>query len=147
MGRAPGTALAFMYWCRGFQLMEGHSLLTRRRACHPKLAAIRAATCDMLFDQGREAPVKINLRSCGWRQKVQVGMACSCGGLRPDEADGKAQRFVCRCLYRVGHQGAPMVESASHVKIKDEYADISDGCRWQTWTGLGPAPQSDAGLH
>ena len=89
MGRAPGTALAFMYWCRGFQLMDGHSLLTSRRACHPKLAAIRAATCDVLFDQGQEALIKINLRSCGWKQKVQV-MVCSRCGLRPDEAAGNA---------------------------------------------------------
>ena len=80
MGRAPGTALAFMYWCRGFQLMDGHSLLTSRRACHPKLAAIRAATCDVLFDQGQEALVTINLRSCGWKQKVQVGTACHVSG-------------------------------------------------------------------
>ena len=90
MGRAPGTALAFMYWCRGFQLMDGHALLTSRRACHPKLAAIRAATCDVLFDQGQEAFVKINLRSCGWKQKVQVGMVCPCYGLPPDGAAGRA---------------------------------------------------------
>eukprot|EP00891_Asterochloris_glomerata_P008216 jgi/Astpho2/8216/e_gw1.00122.113.1_t len=92
MGRAPGTALAFMYWCRGFQLMDGHSLLTSRRACHPKLAAIRAATCDVLFDQGQEALVTINLRSCGWKQKV-AGLDVGWGQRLDMEWDERAKRY------------------------------------------------------
>ena len=74
MGRAPGTALAYMYWCRDFQLMEAHKHLTDLRACNPKLTAIRAATCDILFDGKGTAPVRIAVSrsKAGTAQHVQV---------------------------------------------------------------------------
>lgn len=74
MGRAPGTALAYMYWCKNFQLMEAHKLLTGLRACNPKLTAIRAATCDILFDGKGTAPVRIAVSrsKAGLAQRVQV---------------------------------------------------------------------------
>ena len=77
MGRAPGTALAYMYWYKGFQLMEAHKHLTGLRACNPKLTAIRAATCDILFDGKGTAPVSIVLPrgSAGFAQHVQVRVA------------------------------------------------------------------------
>ena len=74
MGRAPGTALAYMYWYKGFQLMEAHKHLTSLRACNPKLTAIRAATCDILFDGKGTAPIKIAvpMSRAGTAQHVQV---------------------------------------------------------------------------
>ena len=77
MGRAPGTALAYMYWYKGFQLMEAHKHLTGLRACNPKLTAIRAATCDILFDGKGTAPVSIVLPrgNAGLAQHVQVRVA------------------------------------------------------------------------
>ena len=74
MGRAPGTALAYMYWYKGFQLMEAHKHLTGLRACNPKLTAIRAATCDILFDGKGTAPVRIAmpLSKAGLAKRVQV---------------------------------------------------------------------------
>ncbi len=78
MGRAPGTALAYMYWYKGFQLKEAHEHLTGLRACNPKLTAIRAATCDMLFDGKGTAPVRIAVprSKAGTAQHVQVGHHC-----------------------------------------------------------------------
>lgn len=90
MGRAPGTALAYMYWCKGFQLMDAHKHLTGLRACNPKLTAIRAATCDMLFDGSGRVPVRISLprSKAGYAKHVQVG-SCIYRILEPE-------RFQCR---------------------------------------------------
>ena len=78
MGRAPGTALAYMYWYKGSQLMEAHKHLTGFRPCNPKLTAIRAATCDILFDGKGTAPVRIAVprSKAGTAQRVQVGLCC-----------------------------------------------------------------------
>lgn len=77
MGRAPGTALAYMYWYKGFQLMEAHKHLTGLRACNPKLTAIRSATCDILFDGKGTAPIRIAVSrsKAGLAQRVQVALA------------------------------------------------------------------------
>ncbi|XP_024399194.1 phosphoglucan phosphatase DSP4, amyloplastic isoform X2 [Physcomitrium patens] len=50
LGRAPGVALAYMYWLRGLSLKEANVLLQKVRRCHPKLDSIRAATADLLTD-------------------------------------------------------------------------------------------------
>ena len=81
MGRAPGAALAYMYWYKGWQLMEAHKHLTGCRPCNPKLTAIRAATCDILFDGegtglGGLHPVRIAVprSKAGLAQHVQVSV-------------------------------------------------------------------------
>jgi len=50
LGRAPATALAYMYWLRGWQLPAALEKLTSVRACSPRIEAIRAATADLLTD-------------------------------------------------------------------------------------------------
>lgn len=54
--------------------MEAHKHLTGLRACNPKLTAIRAATCDILFDGKGTAPVRIAVSrsKAGLAQSVQV---------------------------------------------------------------------------
>jgi protein-tyrosine phosphatase len=54
LGRAPGVALAYMYWLRGLSLKEANVLLQKVRRCHPKLDSIRAATVDLLADQPKQ---------------------------------------------------------------------------------------------
>jgi len=95
MGRAPGTALAYMYWYKGFQLMEAHKHLTGLRACNPKLTAIRAATCDILFDGKGTAPVRIAVprSKAGTAQRVQVGLCCPSWN-RPS----RPKNTACDCL-------------------------------------------------
>lgn len=72
MGRAPGTALAYMYWLRGMSLDDAWQQLRAVRACNPKLEAVRGATADMLL--GLEPiPVTLGLkRHCGG---LQIGVA------------------------------------------------------------------------
>ncbi|CAD6252570.1 unnamed protein product [Miscanthus lutarioriparius] len=48
LGRAPAVALAYMFWILGYSLNEGHQLLQSKRACFPKLEAIKLATADIL---------------------------------------------------------------------------------------------------
>ncbi|KAI3470553.1 hypothetical protein Pfo_027216 [Paulownia fortunei] len=48
LGRAPATALAYMFWVQGYKLSEAHKLLLSKRSCYPKLDAIKSATADIL---------------------------------------------------------------------------------------------------
>lgn len=48
LGRAPATALAYMFWVQGYKLSEAHKLLMSKRSCFPKLDAIKSATADIL---------------------------------------------------------------------------------------------------
>ena len=59
LGRAPATALAYMFWCRGMALQDAIRTFMAVRPCNPRIAAIRAATADILLDGGRRTPVTI----------------------------------------------------------------------------------------
>ncbi|KAE9465358.1 hypothetical protein C3L33_02731, partial [Rhododendron williamsianum] len=48
LGRAPATALAYMFWIQGYKLSEANNLLLSKRSCFPKLDAIKSATADIL---------------------------------------------------------------------------------------------------
>ncbi|MEW5298707.1 MAG: hypothetical protein WDW36_001798 [Sanguina aurantia] len=71
MGRAPGAALAYMNWFRGFQLDEGYKLVTGLRRCSPKVEAIRASTVDLLCGVA-PVPVTIGVSRRGTAQQVQI---------------------------------------------------------------------------
>ncbi len=43
LGRAPATALAFMYWCRGIPLLDALAQFRAVRPCNPNIQAIRQA--------------------------------------------------------------------------------------------------------
>ncbi|KAH7547812.1 hypothetical protein JRO89_XS14G0019400 [Xanthoceras sorbifolium] len=47
LGRAPGVALAYMFWVQGYKLNEANRLLQSKRPCFPKLDAIKTATADI----------------------------------------------------------------------------------------------------
>lgn len=88
LGRAPATALAYMWWVLGIPLNEAYAQLTSIRACKPNTDAIRAATVDILFEQPLK-PVTITLNRRGTAQKVKVaGLDVGWGQsleLMPDE--------------------------------------------------------------
>tara|TARA_B110000977_G_scaffold34511_1_gene46110 strand:+ start:1264 stop:1836 length:573 start_codon:yes stop_codon:yes gene_type:complete len=57
MGRSPGVAIAYLYWCLDFDsLDQAYDFLTTRRPCGPKKESIRAATVDMLAAHGEQMP-------------------------------------------------------------------------------------------
>lgn len=82
LGRAPGVALAYMYWLRGLSLKEANVLLQKVRRCHPKLDSIRAATADLLTDGEKQVVelrwwsgpkhVEIAGLDVGWGQKLPL---------------------------------------------------------------------------
>lgn len=73
MGRAPGLALAYMLWCRGFELQDAYTKLFAVRRCHPKLAAIREATCDVLYSRKKSAvTIRMPLSMAGGVKQLQV---------------------------------------------------------------------------
>jgi hypothetical protein len=71
LGRAPATALAYMYWLRGWQLPEAYEALTTKRRCSPRVEAIRAATADLLTDS-RPCQLTVGIRRRGTASKFQV---------------------------------------------------------------------------
>ncbi|EYU39691.1 hypothetical protein ABFS82_06G181500 [Erythranthe guttata] len=82
LGRAPATALAYMFWIQGYTLKEAHTLLMSKRSCFPKLDAIKSATADILTGLKRK-PVKFTWRgNCstveisgldiGWGQRIPL---------------------------------------------------------------------------
>ncbi|KAF6266795.1 protein-tyrosine phosphatase-like protein [Scenedesmus sp. NREL 46B-D3] len=71
LGRAPATALAYMFWLRGWQLPAALEAVTSVRSCSPRIEAIRAATADLLTDS-KPLDVTISMRRRGTFSKVQV---------------------------------------------------------------------------
>ena len=61
LGRAPATALAYMWWFKGMPLDAAMSLLTGLRPCKPREDAIREAAVDLLYGKG-PIDVTISLR-------------------------------------------------------------------------------------
>ncbi|KAG2440133.1 hypothetical protein HXX76_004246 [Chlamydomonas incerta] len=84
MGRAPATALAYMFWLRGHQLDAAYELLRGKRMCSPRIEAIRSATVDLLvgsapvpvtiavFRTGTATDFKIAGLDVGWHQQLPL---------------------------------------------------------------------------
>jgi hypothetical protein len=77
MGRAPATALAYMWWAMGLPLDEAHQLLLSKRKCHPKLYAIRQATADILYGTPPQA-VTIRKKGSSLSSVVEIAGTRSC---------------------------------------------------------------------
>jgi protein-tyrosine phosphatase len=61
LGRAPATALAYMWWFKGMPLNDAYAHLTALRPCKPREDAIREAAVDLLYGKG-PIDVTISLR-------------------------------------------------------------------------------------
>ena len=71
LGRAPATALAYMWWVKGIPLDEAYEHLTSLRPCKPRVEAIREAVIDLLY--GQEAiDVKITMKRLGMAKEILV---------------------------------------------------------------------------
>jgi len=100
LGRAPGVALAYMYWVRGYSLKEANVLLQKVRRCHPKLDSIRAATADLLTD-GSKQPIKLHWGS--GPQSVEIsGLDVGWGERVPLEYNQNENRWVLEREVPVG---------------------------------------------
>jgi len=71
LGRAPATALAYMWWIKDIPLDDAYALLTGIRPCKPKADAIREAAVDMLYGKG-PLPVTLTITRRGTAQRVEV---------------------------------------------------------------------------
>ncbi|KAA8534487.1 hypothetical protein F0562_032004 [Nyssa sinensis] len=83
LGRAPATALAYMFWVQGYKLGEAHDLLLSKRPCFPKLDAIKSATADILTGLKKKlvtltwkgdncSTVEISGLDIGWGQRMPL---------------------------------------------------------------------------
>ena len=61
LGRAPATALAYMWWFKGIPLDEAYDHLTSLRPCKPRVESIKEAALDLLFNN-EPIEVKISLK-------------------------------------------------------------------------------------
>lgn len=98
LGRAPATALAYMWWIKGIPLDDAYELLTGIRPCKPKADAIREAAIDLLYGKG-PVPVTITVVKRGTAGKVEIaGLDVGWGQSVPLELNGKKQLAVTRNL-------------------------------------------------
>ncbi|KAK3285527.1 Phosphoglucan phosphatase DSP4, chloroplastic [Cymbomonas tetramitiformis] len=86
LGRAPGVALAYMYWVLDMPLEKAYEQLFDRRPCHPQLGSIRSATCDILagsrsttqvrlsIPRGTATTVEIAGLDCGWGSRCELSL-------------------------------------------------------------------------
>ncbi|KAI7843358.1 hypothetical protein COHA_003054 [Chlorella ohadii] len=71
LGRAPATALAWMWWFKDWHLEDAYEHLTGIRACKPRVQAIREAAADVLYGEP-PTPVLITLPRYGIEGVPQV---------------------------------------------------------------------------
>ncbi|KAM7265563.1 hypothetical protein ACFE04_003246 [Oxalis oulophora] len=83
LGRAPGTALAYMFWVQGYKLSEAHNMLMSKRPCFPKIDAIKSSTADILTGLKKKlvtlswggrncSTVEISGLDIGWGQRIPL---------------------------------------------------------------------------
>ncbi|KAM6584323.1 hypothetical protein CsatB_011325 [Cannabis sativa] len=83
MGRAPATALAYMFWVQGYKLDEAVKLLLSKRPCFPKVDAIKSATADILTGLKKKpvtltwkdnncSTVEVSGLDIGWGQRIPL---------------------------------------------------------------------------
>ncbi|KAI3751686.1 hypothetical protein L2E82_22777 [Cichorium intybus] len=83
LGRAPATALAYMFWVQGYQLNDAVTFLLSKRSCFPKVDAIKSATADILtglkkkpvtltWKADESSTVEISGLDIGWGQKIPL---------------------------------------------------------------------------
>lgn len=83
LGRAPATALAYMFWFQGYNLVEANKLLQSKRSCFPKLEAIKNASADILTGLSKTriklmwggsncSSVEVSGLDIGWGQRIPL---------------------------------------------------------------------------
>ncbi|WCJ19217.1 Phosphoglucan phosphatase DSP4 amyloplastic [Euphorbia peplus] len=83
LGRAPATAIAYMFWVLGYKLNDAHDLLLSKRSCFPAIGAIKSATADILtglrkrlvtltWKNGECSTVEISGLDIGWGQRIPL---------------------------------------------------------------------------
>ncbi|XP_076957310.1 phosphoglucan phosphatase DSP4, amyloplastic-like [Bidens hawaiensis] len=83
LGRAPATALAYMFWVQGYKLNNALSLLLRNRKCFPNVEAIKSATADILTGLKKRSitltwsgdncsTVEVSGLDVGWDQRIPL---------------------------------------------------------------------------
>ncbi|GAQ77869.1 protein tyrosine phosphate [Klebsormidium nitens] len=145
LGRAPGVALAYMHWLRGFTLAEANARLQEVRPCHPKLESIRAATCDVISGGSKE-PVTIVWRSGGVPKTVEVaGLDVGWGGrLQLERKDGRwiLERLLPAGRYQYkfivdGHwtynPDSPLTRPDNMGNVNNFVQVVGDSTRSEAW--------------
>ncbi|KAK1396550.1 Phosphoglucan phosphatase DSP4, amyloplastic [Heracleum sosnowskyi] len=83
LGRAPATALAYMFWVQGYNLKEALDILLGKRFCFPKLESVKSATADILTGRKKKpvtltwtgdncSTVEISGLDIGWGLKIPL---------------------------------------------------------------------------
>lgn len=84
LGRAPATALAYMFMIEGMDLDEAYRQLYQVRRCHPQLQMVRAAVCDLLSGSMGSGRLTISIKrpeakkveiaglDVGWHERIPL---------------------------------------------------------------------------
>ncbi|GFR41929.1 hypothetical protein Agub_g2722 [Astrephomene gubernaculifera] len=127
LGRAPATALAYMFWLRGFQLDAGYELLRGKRLCSPRIEAIRSATVDLLvgsepvsatiavYRTGTATDWKIAGLDVGWHQQLPL-----------QREEGATGRMVLRRALQPGKYPYKFIVDG-HWTYSADHPTVQDG--------------------
>ncbi|KAG2454888.1 hypothetical protein HYH02_000719 [Chlamydomonas schloesseri] len=125
MGRAPATALAYMFWLRGYQLDAAYELLRGKRMCSPRIEAIRSATVDLLVGSD-PVPVTIAVTRTGTTTDFKVaGLDVGWHQQLPLEREPGSSRLVLNRVLQPGKYAYKFVVdgnwtySADHPTLQD----------------------------
>lgn len=58
LGRAPGAAIAYLFWFGEMDMISAYDFLTSKRPCGPKKEAIRGATYDLAKNSDWQPPLE-----------------------------------------------------------------------------------------
>ncbi|KAJ7970522.1 Phosphoglucan phosphatase [Quillaja saponaria] len=95
LGRAPATALAYMFWVQGYKLNEAHRLLQSKRPSFPNLDAIKSTTADILTGLMKK-PVTLTWKDNGCSTVEISGLDIGWGQSMPLKFDEEQGLWILR---------------------------------------------------
>lgn len=126
LGRAPATALAYMFWLRGYQLDAAYELLRGKRMCSPRIEAIRSATVDLLVGTD-PVPITIGVHRVGTYSDFKIaGLDVGWHQQLPMEWDRATSRMVLRRTLQPGKYPYKFVVDGNWTYSMD-HPTVQDG--------------------
>lgn len=129
LGRAPAVALAHMFWVDAMCLDEAYKQLFEVRRCHPQLAMIRAATCDVLVGgEGAGCETTIAVTAAGATEVEIAGLDVGWGArLQLQKSDPSSNIFQLRRALPPGRYQYKFIIDGEWIANPDLPTTIDNG--------------------
>jgi len=147
LGRAPAVALAHMFWVDAICLEEAYKQLFEVRRCHPQLAMIRAATCDMLAGGDSVCETTIAVAAPGATKVEIAGLDVGWGArLQLQKSDTSNVFKICRAMPPGRYQYKFIIDG--EWRASQDLPTVIDNGNLNNVIEVDPAAESaDAEVH